>query len=85
MESHEVLREVLKKISAKQVASDLGLSLSLIYKWAEPPAEGSGAKEEAKTIRNRWESLKSVTEGFVLAAESGNFKAVEAAAARPAE
>jgi len=152
MESHEVLREVLKKISAKQIASDMGLSLSLIYKWAEPPAEGSGAnnpldrveqlidstgderfaqwicersqgffirnpesvkhtgqlipltndivqdfadmlatiatssadnvitKEEAKTIRNRWESLKSVTEGFVLAAESGNFKAVEAAA-----
>jgi len=157
MESHEVLRDVLKKISAKQIASDMGLSLSLIYKWAEPPAEGSGAnnpldrveqliastgderfaqwicqrsegffirnpesvkhtgqlmpltndivqdfadmlatiatssadnvitKEEAKTIRNRWESLKSVTESFVLAAESGNFKAVEAAKERPAE
>ncbi len=150
MESHEVLRDVLKTTSAKQIASDLGLSLSLIYKWAEPPTEGSGAnnpldrvgqlidstgdtrfaqwvcersegffisnpeavkhtgqlipltndivqdfadmlatiatssadnvitKEEARTIRNRWERLKSVTEGFVRAAESGNFKAVEA-------
>lgn len=149
MESHEVLRDVLKNTSAKQIASDLGLSLSLIYKWAEPPVEGSGAnnpldrveqlikstgnpqiaqwicersegffirnpesvrhtgqlipltndivqdfadmlatiatssadnvitQQEAKTIRNRWESLKSVTEGFVRAAESGNFKAVE--------
>ncbi len=37
MKSHEVLREVLKSTSAKQVASDLNLSLSLIYKWAEGP------------------------------------------------
>lgn len=36
MHSHELLREVLKKASAKQVAADLGLSLSMIYKWAEP-------------------------------------------------
>src|SRR6185295_13454969 len=45
MESHEVMREVLKKTSAKQIAADMGLSLSLVYKWAEPPADetGSGA------------------------------------------
>ena len=43
MESHEVLREVLEKCNAKQVASDMGLSLSLIYKWAEPAEmHGSG-------------------------------------------
>ena len=35
MQSHELLREVLQKTSAKQVAADLGLSLSMIYKWAE--------------------------------------------------
>ena len=148
MQSHEVLREVLKQTSAKQVAADMGLSLSLIYKWAEPPADdsGSGANnpldrvgqlikstqdtriaqwiceqsggffiknpqliqhtghlipltndivqdfadmlatiamssadnvitpQEAKTIRHRWEQLKSVTESFVRAAESGNFE-----------
>lgn len=147
MESHEVMREVLKKTSAKQIAADLGLSLSLIYKWAEPPDEDAGAtasnpldrvgqliqstgdvrpaqwiceqaggffirnpqklapgqplipitndivqefadmlatiamaagdntitKEEAKKIRARWEGLKSVTEGFVHAAEEGSF------------
>jgi len=147
MHSHEVMREVLKKTSAKQIAADMGLSLSLIYKWAEPPEDDSGSgasspldrvgqllritgdariaqwvceqadgfyirnphnlpptanvipatngivqefadmlatiatasadssisKEEAKTIRRRWEELKSVTEGFVKAAESGNF------------
>lgn len=43
MQSHEVLRDVLKKTSAKQVAGDLGLSLSLIYKWAEPPVDDSGS------------------------------------------
>jgi hypothetical protein len=148
MQSHEVLKEVLKQTSAKQIAADMGLSLSLIYKWTEAPADdaGSGAsnpldridqllkstgdrriaqwvceraggffivnpgqqkahdlslipttnaivqefadmlaviaiaasdstvtKEEAKQIRRRWEELKSVTEGFVRAAEAGNF------------
>ena len=147
MESHEVMKEVLKKTSAKQIAAEMGLSLSLIYKWAEPPEDvtGSGANspldrvgqlvrvtkdshiaqwvceqsggffirnppnlpptqplipftndivqefadmlstiaissadnvispEEAKTIRRRWEELKTVTEGFVHAAEGGNF------------
>ena len=37
MDSHEVMKEVLKKTSAKQIAADMGLSLSLISKWAEPP------------------------------------------------
>jgi len=154
MESYEVIREVLKKTSAKQVAADLQLSLSLIYKWAEMPegdpssstnnpldrvgqlirstkdariaqwvAEQAGGfyirnpenlpsnqplvpltngivqefadmlatiaisssdsvitKEEAKKIRARWEELKSVTEGFVNAAEAGTFGAVKPAA-----
>lgn len=151
MQSHELLKEMLKKTSAKQIAADMGLSLSLIYKWAEPPAldAGSGAnnpldrieqllkitgekriaqwvceraggffitnpaakphpyslipatndivqefadmlqtiaaaaadqkitREEARTIRARWEELKSVTEGFVHAAEAGNFAELE--------
>ncbi len=152
MHSHEVMREVLKKTSAKQIAADMNLSLSLIYKWAEPPEDDSGSgasspldrvgqliritrdvriaqwvceqadgfyirnphtvaptsnvipvtndivqefadmlatiaqasadnaisKDEAKVIRRRWEELKSVTEGFVKAAESGNYGPVKA-------
>lgn len=151
MQSHELLREVLQKTSAKQVASDLNLSLSMIYKWAEPgEGDGSGAvnpldrieqlirstddrrlvqwiceraggffirnpkthqphpdflipatneivqefadllaviamaagdneisPKEAKTIRARWEELKSVTEGFVACCEQGNFSALK--------
>jgi hypothetical protein len=45
MQSHEILREVFQKCSPKQVAAELGLSLSMIYKWAEPgdPTAGSGS------------------------------------------
>lgn len=149
MESHEVMRDVLKTTSAKVIAADMGLSLSLIYKWAEAPTTESGGgsgspldrvgqliqithdpriaqwvcekaggffirnpanlhpsaelipvtndivqefadmlaaiakssadnvitPEEAKSIRRRWEELKSVTESFVRAAEQGTFGA----------
>jgi hypothetical protein len=44
VQSHELLREVYQAGNAKQIAADMGLSLSLIYKWAEPPeVGGSGA------------------------------------------
>jgi len=147
MHSHELLKEVLKKTSAKQIAAEMALSLSLIYKWTEVTEEESGhgannpldridqllritgdkriaqwvceraggffitnpevvvktpalmpatnsiiqefadmlqviaaaaadqaiSPDEAKSIRARWEELKSVTEGFVRAAEQGKF------------
>ena len=39
MESHEVLRRALRKTTPKAVAAELGVSLSLVYKWAEKPAD----------------------------------------------
>jgi hypothetical protein len=52
MESHEVLRRALRKTSPKAVASDLGISLSLVYKWAEKPAEeNSGSKNPLDRLR----------------------------------
>lgn len=155
MDAHEVMREVLKRTSAKQISADMRLSLSLIYKWAEPPEDDSSSgassplervgqlvrttgdvriaqwvceqaggfyirnpqnfppggplipvtndivqefadmlatiatsaadslitRDEAKKIRARWEELKSVTEGFVKAAEAGNFGAPKPPAA----
>jgi len=45
MESHEVLRHALRKTTPKAVAAELGVSLSLVYKWAEKPTDlGSGSK-----------------------------------------
>ncbi|MDB6059349.1 MAG: hypothetical protein JWO95_3193 [Verrucomicrobiales bacterium] len=43
MESHELLQQVFQKTSPKEAAAQLGLSLSMIYKWAEPPDQKSGA------------------------------------------
>lgn len=59
MRSHELLKDILKKTSAKQIAGELGLSLSLIYKWAEPSAadDGSGANNPLDRI----EQLLKVT------------------------
>ncbi len=39
--------------------------------------------EEARKIRARWEELKSVTESFVRACESGNFGEVRPAGETP--
>jgi len=150
MKSHEVLRDVFESCSPKEVAAGMGLPVSLVYKWAEPPTDqGSGAlnpldrvealmrytndqriiqwlcervdgffvknanvaksrsyavvpatnkivqefadmlsviataaldnsitKGEAEKIRERWEDLKSVTEGFVSCCEHGNFQLI---------
>jgi hypothetical protein len=50
MQSHELLKDVLQKVSAKQISAEMGLSLSLVYKWAEPAAEGSGASNPLDRI-----------------------------------
>lgn len=47
MESHQVLKEAFESpnTSPKEIASKLGVSLSLIYKWAQPhAAQGSGSR-----------------------------------------
>jgi hypothetical protein len=43
MQSHELLREVFEKATPKQVAADIGLSTSVIYKWAEAPKHEAGS------------------------------------------
>jgi hypothetical protein len=59
MQSHELLKEVLKKTSAKQIAAEMSLSLSLIYKWAEPPVDGAGSG--ANNPLDRIEQLVRIT------------------------
>lgn len=50
MESHEIVKQMLAKVPAKQIASELGVSLSLVYKWAEPASMGSGASNPLDRI-----------------------------------
>ena len=45
MESYEIFKEAFKRSSPKAVASELGVSLSLVYKWAQEQSEtGSGSR-----------------------------------------
>ena len=39
MESHEVLKKAFGKSSAKKIATELGLSQSLVYKWSQNKAD----------------------------------------------
>ena len=43
MQSYELLREVFKAKPPKQVSEDIGLSVSVLYKWAEPPEHAAGS------------------------------------------
>jgi hypothetical protein len=45
MDSYEVLKQSVSDLGVKSVASDLGLSTSLIYKWCQPSdsEDASGA------------------------------------------
>jgi len=45
MESYQVFKEAFKNCSPKAIASELGVSLSLVYKWAQEQSEsGSGSR-----------------------------------------
>ncbi|NIP95540.1 MAG: helix-turn-helix domain-containing protein [Akkermansiaceae bacterium] len=45
MESHEVLKNSFESTSPKAIAAELGVSLSLVYKWAQEQSEtGSGSR-----------------------------------------
>jgi hypothetical protein len=59
MESHELLREIFQKTSPKEISSEMGLSLSLIYKWAEQSdSAGSGSTNPLERVAQ----LLSVTQ-----------------------
>lgn len=45
MESHEILKRAFGNTSPKAIAAELGVSLSLVYKWAQEQSEtGSGSR-----------------------------------------
>jgi len=64
MQSHELLREVYQRGNAKQIAAELGLSLSMIYKWAEPAAETNSSG--AVNPLDRIEALVKTTDDLRL-------------------
>ena len=57
MKSHEAIQHSLQNTSPKEVASDLGVSLSLVYKWAQPQeALGSGSRNPLDRVQRLHET-----------------------------
>ena len=50
MQSHELLREVFERKSPKEIAADLGLSESMVYKWSQSQTAGSGVSNPLDRI-----------------------------------
>lgn len=75
MQSHELLKDVLKRTSAKQIAADMNLSLSLIYKWAEPPGEvaGSGSSNPLDRIEQLIKTTGDARIAHWVCARAGGF------------
>ena len=45
MNSHQIIKNACDKHGAKNIAGHLGVSLSLVYKWAQPRTDsGSGSR-----------------------------------------
>lgn len=63
MNSHEVIKKSVSDLGVKSVASDLGLSTSLIYKWCQP-----NDREEASGADNPLDRLAKV---FELTGDTG--------------
>ena len=45
MKSHEILKQVIEAVGTKQVASDLKVSTSLVYKWCSEPTDAEGERD----------------------------------------
>jgi hypothetical protein len=64
MKSHELLRELLEDCNPKQLAGQMGLSTSTIYKWAEPSADGGSG---TMNPLDRVEQLMNLTDALGIA------------------
>ena len=74
MESHEVLRRAFAKTSPKAIASDLGVSLSLVYKWAEQQSvDGSGSRNPLDRLQKIIELSGDLTILEWLSQQNGGY------------
>ena len=59
MESHDVIRQALEKSNPKEISAALGVSLSLVYKWAqEDEGGGSGTANPLDRIAQLFDLTK---------------------------
>lgn len=72
MKSHEVLRNTFEETSPKEVASELGVSLSLIYKWSEG-SEESGSRNPLDRVIKLYEATKDPEILHWICKEAGGY------------
>jgi transposase len=59
MDSHEVISKAVEQTSFKEVAAQMGVSLSLAYKWSQPDEQqGSGTSNPLDRVRQLFEITK---------------------------
>ncbi|HYF49406.1 MAG TPA: helix-turn-helix domain-containing protein [Planctomycetota bacterium] len=59
--SYEVLRRAMANVGVKAVAAKMGLSESLVYKWAQEPSEADFERSGAKNPLDRLLELYQIT------------------------
>lgn len=74
MESHEVLKAAFEQTSPKAIASDLGVSVSLVYKWAQDQSDaGSGSRNPLDRIIEIYRHTQHVEIIEWVCAQAGGF------------
>jgi len=76
MESHEVLKLAFEnpQTGPKQIASEMGVSLSLVYKWAQPNTEtGSGSRNPLDRVAQLLELTQEPAIAEWLCRTSGGY------------
>jgi transposase-like protein len=73
MKSHEAIKAAIEQVGAKQIASDLGVSLSLLYKWSEPADESGTQNPVDRTAQLIKATKNSVLLEWLCGQSSGVF------------
>jgi hypothetical protein len=76
MESHEVLKQAFESptTSPKEIASEMGVSLSLVYKWAQANTDtGSGSKNPLDRVQQLIQLTKHIGIVDWLCHEAGGY------------
>jgi hypothetical protein len=74
MTSHELFRALLRQTNPKELSSQLGLSPSLVYKWAEPSGDQqSGTPNPLELVRQLIEFTKDPRIADWICSEAGGF------------
>lgn len=76
MESHEVLKRAFEHSNAgpKQIAAEMGVSLSLVYKWAQPNTEsGSGSRNPLDRVAQLMELTREPAIAEWICRQAGGY------------